>query len=547
MHSLNLPEIERELPISWRRIFVRSETELLPWQNLLLLLSGLLPLEFGVSRESARDHVGEIIPGGMALATPLLRVPNVSSFRVPPAESTVSHHPMQEIGVRFADDPDVPFPFQGRSLRCKVAVRPGSIALQAGEKVLAESEVGPVWSFSREAGVKHFRSAFALPVIPPDGRLHEVLNGERFLEVLPLLHWLRTLTENENIGYEGPPLRACFIFDDPNLHWPRYGFVDYTAIAAHAAKENYHVSFATIPLDSWFTHQRTASIFKANAARLSLAIHGNNHTRQELAQKYSEAERSYLLRQAIARIERLERRAGFRVSRVMVPPHGACSEEMLADLPRHGFESACISHGSLHAHNRSLPWVRTLGFAPAEEIQGCPVLPRWGFSDNSPHAMLLAAFLRQPLILRGHHQDVKGGIELLDHHARFINGFGDVHWSNLTDLSRMNYQWRTEGSLCRIKLLGRRVVFQIPKGVTQLAIESSGMSASGTWQISGPGGLAIPAQLGGLVSLPETYEGNVLIEATTISSASVENIATWPTARHFARRLLTEGRDRLLS
>src|SRR5262245_19147313 len=125
------------------------------------------------------------------------------------------------------------------------------------------------------------------------------------------------------------------------------------------------------------THGGAAEIFRRNSRRLSFCVHGNNHTKRELAQPYSDGERVSLLQQAIRRIETLERKAGVEVSRVMVPPHGACSHEMLEELPQRGFESACISHGSLRAHNRQRPWVRQLGYLPSEMIRNCPVLPRW--------------------------------------------------------------------------------------------------------------------------------------------------------------------------
>jgi len=38
-----------------------------------------------------------------------------------------------------------------------------------------------------------------------------------------------------------PPLRACFVIDDPNLHWPSYGHLDYRRMAEHARRGGYHV------------------------------------------------------------------------------------------------------------------------------------------------------------------------------------------------------------------------------------------------------------------------------------------------------------------
>ena len=151
------------------------------------------------------------------------------------------------------------------------------------------------------------------------------------------------------------------MFDDPNLHWPTYGFIDFAQIAAHAQMHNYHVSFATIPLDTWFVHMPTAALFKQHSDRLSLLIHGNDHITEELARDYSEKERSRILLQALGRIGELEHRSGVVVSRVMVAPHGACSEKVLEEMAQLGFESACISSGSLRHYNGQATWLRTIG------------------------------------------------------------------------------------------------------------------------------------------------------------------------------------------
>jgi len=402
--------------------------------TLLSILEHLLPVKFSFSEQDQPGIAGQILTesGGVPRRSGTV----ASSLTVPQGGEASTGGDLVDIVVQFSDDLDVPFPFRGRSLRTKIATQPHILSLGPEERPLATCELGPVWVWSQRDGTKHFRSAFALPGLPADGSLQDVLSGRLFLEMLPLLHWLR-----EICGSASPinaPLRACFIFDDPNLHWPRYGFVDYRQLAARAEKQNYHVSFATIPLDTWFTHSGTAAIFREHQSRLSLLIHGNNHAKRELARPYSEPERVFLLQQAIQRIERLERRSGLAVSRVMVPPHGACSEDMLATLPACGFEAACISHGSLRAHNKSSAWTKSLGYRPSENVRGCPVLPRWGVTGDLKNTILLAAYLNQAIILRGHHQDLKDGPELLDDLAGFVNGLGSVEWMNMTDMVRAN-------------------------------------------------------------------------------------------------------------
>jgi hypothetical protein len=260
-------------------IRVAAEAQQHKWTGLLPILENLLPVTFSFSEEQTPETAGEILVGDAAVAKQG-NGKNISSYKVPQGDASLGGRDLIEIAVRFPDEPNVPFPYRARSLRTNVSPEPSVLSLRTNERPLATSAAGPVWAYSENEGVKHFRSAFALPDLQSDQCLREILCGERFLEMLPLLCWLREICADSL--YDGPPLRACFIFDDPNLHWPSYGFVNYKKLAIQSERENYHISFATIPLDAWFTHSEAASIFREHPKRLSLSIHGNNHTKWDL-------------------------------------------------------------------------------------------------------------------------------------------------------------------------------------------------------------------------------------------------------------------------
>ena len=77
--------------------------------------------------------------------------------------------------------------------------------------------------------------------------MRDLLRPGRFLELLPLAHFLQMVTDA--VPTE---LRACFVIDDPNLHALRYGHISYPALAQHAEEHGYHAAMAMIPLDAWF-------------------------------------------------------------------------------------------------------------------------------------------------------------------------------------------------------------------------------------------------------------------------------------------------------
>jgi hypothetical protein len=509
--------------------------------ELFSILEQLFPVKFIFGEQGGINAHGSIILDGGANKD-ATRVPSISLPLLTHREGKSQHI---ETEVTFADDPDVPFPFRGRTVSTKLAQAEAVLSARSNEKCLAASKWGPIWVMSKIGGIKHFKSALPLPHISADENFNDVFNGECFLPMLVLLQFVREITAST--AYQDPPLRASFIIDDPNLHWPRYGFVDYREFITHAQKENYHVSFATIPLDTWFTHAATADIFRTNSRWLSLLIHGNDHAKQELALNYSDTARKGLLQQAIQRINRLERKTNIRVCRVMVPPHGACSDEMLAELSKCGFESACISTGSLRAHNQDKAWTKTLGFFPAELIQGCPVLPRWGLTGNVKNSLFIAAYLGQPMILRGHHQDLKDGGEVFDEYARFINGLGNVFWSSMTDLSRLNYQWQLEGTTCRVKPLGSNIAFELPEEATEIIIESPYAIDNYTWQVVSADGFTREIIPGEHFLLPEEIGSKIFIERESAPPIPYAKANFKPTgAPLILRRLLTEARDRLL-
>jgi hypothetical protein len=444
--------------------------------------------------------------------------------------------------VWFSDDARVPWPYRGRRVSAILRVA-GAPTLQPDEQVLARDEGGaPLWTVQpgRGSGGATYRTRLAVPALDATAALCESIGGSNFLQVLPVFQFVREASGLH--AQPRPSVRAAFIIDDPNLHWPTYGFADYKAIAADAERHDYHVAFATIPLDAWYAHRGSVAIFQRSKARLSLAIHGNDHSRNELARHTAPSDCIALLRQAMSRIERLEAKSGLAVCRVMVPPHGALSHAMLAQLPKAGYEAACVSAGSLLAHNVGREWTRCIGFAPCELIESCPVLPRWSLTDTRAEVLLAAAYLGQPVILRCHHQDLKGGLDVLSDAAAFVNSLGAVQWSALSDISRSMCNLEVEGAVLHARPIAATNTFTVPRDIRQVVVESGDRA----WEVRArtDGQDARLAVSGFPVAVSEGDEVRIRI-------ADREHANAAPPARGIkagpaVRRLLTEARDRLL-
>ena len=310
--------------------------------------------------------------------------------------------------------------------------------------------------------------ALAPDDLGPNERLSDLLRPDRWFSLLPLLHFLRELTAEA--AWTPPPLRALFLIDDPNLRWPSYGFVSYRKLADHADAHGYHVAPAMIPMDGLTVHPGAARLFRERANRLSLVVHGNDHLKRELAQEQTEAETTAMLAQAQRRVDAFERRSGVPVSRVMTPPHGACSEQTMDMLPRLGFEAACIS--------RPHPWLETpapdrplAGWEPATFVaSGTPVIPRVPLRKAASE-IALRAFLDQPLVLYGHHDDLAGGLGRLADLAQEVNRLGDVSWQPLAEVARSNFATRNEAGVLEVRSYSRRIRVAMPPGVGEIRVE----------------------------------------------------------------------------
>lgn len=373
--------------------------------------------------------------------------------------------------------------------------------------------------------------------------LCEVVRPNRLASLVPLIGFFMAL--RRLAGWHASSLKASFMFDDPNLHAGRYGYMCFRDIIAEAVQHKYHVSLATVPIDAWYVHEPTARLLRANQSAISLLIHGNSHTKEELARLDGERNRLATLAQSLSRIEGLERRSGLRVARVMAAPHGACAEELVNDMRRVGFEAACISSGSLRLYNQSRHWSAEIGVQPADFVCGLPVIPRFRLSKRCHNQVLLAALLRQPLIMVGHHWDLADGLGLLAELAAFVNSLGDVRWMDMTGICRSNFVVAKIGGQMIIETFSNRITVALECDQERLLVQRRDKSQPLTI-VSERVGSAIDSHQGNgcnQISLDGSLRREVrIVEDDELDYRAIElpRPRMWP----LVRRLLVELRDR---
>jgi hypothetical protein len=375
--------------------------------------------------------------------------------------------------------------------------------------------------------------------------LRDRFGAGRFLALLPLLELLRELTAET--AWRPPPLRAAFLLDDPNLHWPSYGFLSLPRLGRHAAEHRYHLALAMVPLDARIAHPEAARLLRERDG-ISLCVHGNDHYGGELGQIREQGEAMALAAQALRRISAFERRTGVPVSRVMVPPHEECSETMAAALARTGFAAISMTrpfpwlsapprHWLTDGRSGALP-----GWAPADVTpSGLPVLLRHPLAAPhfSPAELALRAYLDQPLILYGHHDDLAEGLDVLAERSNAVNRLGAVRWGSLGALAAGNFHSRLDGDLLRLRPYSRRITVEIPAEARQAVVEPPWDSEGEV--VKTPGG-AVPAE----EPFAVTGGASLDLRLQRPDAVSPKAVAAPPRRlRPLARRALGETRDRL--
>ena len=259
------------------------------------------------------------------------------------------------------------------------------------------------------------------------------------------------------------PTRATFLIDDPNLHWRTYGFVRFRELAQAATAHGYHVTFATVPLDSWFAWPSVAGLFRANDPSLSLTAHGVYHLHEELAAR-ADFERA--ASGAAIRLDRFERRFGVPVGRVMIPPHGWSRLAVHPALLAARFEALCEAPRwwwDWPDAEQSAAGIEVADFSPA----GLPVICRFPLaSDDVLDNALISAYLDQPIVWYGHHDDLADGYEVLAELADWLRGIGPTEWLPLAQVSRTNARIAVDhgGDDIRIRMFSRVVDVALLRG-----------------------------------------------------------------------------------
>jgi hypothetical protein len=269
-----------------------------------------------------------------------------------------------------------------------------------------------------------------------------------FSRLLPAAMFLRSSFKSR--CWQSKHRFANFIIDDPPLK-RSYGYLNYCNLVSQMDKCEFATTIAFIPWNYRRTDNRVAQLFRERMDRLSLCVHGCDHTTAE----FSCTDLAVLnskVQLASARMNSLGRWNGLSYSKTMVFPQGRFSIGALTALKANNYLAAINSsaspadpgaYGSLTVANFLEPAITRYG--------GFPVFLRRYPGRSEQFAFDL--FFGKPLLVVEHHAYLKdGGARLAEFISR-LNSFERLQWSGLQKLMMKSYlerQISKEITLCRL-------------------------------------------------------------------------------------------------
>lgn len=238
-----------------------------------------------------------------------------------------------------------------------------------------------------------------------------------FLELIPPLMF---------INYAYKPTRskcACLIIDDPTLK-ERYGFLNFRKLLHVMDTIDFVSTIAFIPWNYTRTKKEISCLFKERADRLSLCIHGCDHTQGEFA-NHDLSILELKAKTALARMVEHERLTGIPFAPIMVFPQGMFSTNAMLALKEHNFLAAVNTEPNPIDIKTALTVTDFLGLYISKYHEHPLFIRR---KPEYLEDFAFDIFQGRPALLVAHHYDIND--QLFDFITK-INSLNEIKWGSL--------------------------------------------------------------------------------------------------------------------
>ena len=261
-----------------------------------------------------------------------------------------------------------------------------------------------------------------------------------FCESVPLVFYLKWAFRGASFGQS--EINASLIVDDPPLK-RRYGFLNFSEALDLMDRHNFATTIAFIPWNWRRTDPRTLRLFQTRPERLSVVVHGCDHTTSEFAER-SPAVLNRKIRISCHRMERFRQRTACEADQIMVFPQGEFSPETGRALKLNGFVAAVNTEVAPAPQAFNKTTIADLWSLAIMRYGKFPIFTR-RYLGHGIENFAFDALLGKPCLIAAHH-------EVFKDHARnlvdFIARLNSLRW---------NLVWRPLGEVIRRSFTNRRL------------------------------------------------------------------------------------------
>ena len=318
----------------------------------------------------------------------------------------------------------------------------------SGIAPLVSIEGMPLWLLAERNGCKVFLLACSAIA-----DIHEQVDGnvdvtKYFSRLVPAMMFLKSAFKGQ--CWYSKNRFANFIIDDPTLK-RSYGYLNYRELVSRMDEANFASTIAFIPWNHRRTDNEVTQLFRQRPDRLSLCVHGCDHTTAEFSAR-DQGVLNARVQLATARMNSLQHHTGISYSKTMVFPQGRFSIAALKALKANNYHAAVNSSAS-----PSCPG--TTGFLTLADFLEPAITSYGGFPlfvrryPGETEQFAFDLFLGKPLLIVEHHGYLKdGGARLAEFISR-LNSFKNLQWSTLDEIVATSYLEREmsrEVVACRV-------------------------------------------------------------------------------------------------
>ena len=246
-------------------------------------------------------------------------------------------------------------------------------------------------------------------------------------------------------------VRACLVIDDLLLR-PQYGRLNFQEMLVAMTSRNFSTSIAFIPWNWRRNASETVRLFKENAERYSLSIHGCDHTGAEFGTLSTEV-LAWKANQALDRMDRLESRAAIPYDRVMVFPQGVFSSKAMSILKQANY-TAAVNTEVVSVPSDQTVTISDVWDAAVMNYADFPIFTR-RYPEQGVENFAFDVLLGKPCLVVIHHQNCRNHLKELSEFIDSLNALRcRLTWGSLADAVRRTYRQRTCTGAIEIEMYG---------------------------------------------------------------------------------------------